>query len=222
KKQTAAELMQKIHEGAFPMGFVESFRNYVKKQESLVAEFRQSVVRKRQNLEEAAQAIQSHVEHHQKQVFICFFFFLANICKYMYMYTLLCIYTHDMIALQKYEKFNEDRQILQLNDRRLRLRQHKMCSQLIHIFPIGMKHEENNGTFRVHSYTIRSRELPGSVDKVMELIGTNKEEEMNIGLGHIAHLCMLLCRYLYIPLRHPIEYRGSRSYIIDCFIEAET
>jgi len=98
-----------------------------------------------------------------------------------------------------------------------------MCSQLIHIFPIGVKHKEDStGKLCPHSYTIRGRELPGTARELMDWIGKEKEEEMSVGLGHVAHLCLLLARYLHIPLRHPIIYRGSRSFIVDCFIEAET
>ena len=66
--------------------------------------------------------------------------------------------------------------------------------------------------------------LPSRVSKLMAIAnaGGQTEEQMSIGLGYIAHLCTLLSRYLKTPLRHPIICRGSRSMIVDAFLEAES
>lgn len=75
-----------------------------------------------------------------------------------------------------------------------------------------------------HSFEIRNMALPSRVAKLMAIAnqGGQTEEQMSIGLGYIAHLCTLLSRYLKTPLRHPIICRGSRSMIVDAFLEAES
>eukprot|EP01083_Nonionella_stella_P013178 37143_1 len=123
------------------------------------------------------------------------------------------------------DSYHADRLHLQTYDRKLKLRQHKMCRQLLHIFPFRRIRNatEGNNNLYTTNYEIRTMSLPSRINQLLAIvnIGGQEEEKMAIGLGYIAHLCTLLSRYLQIPLRHPIICRGSRSEIIDAFAEAE-
>lgn len=42
---------------------------------------------------------------------------------------------------------------------------------------------------------------------------------LGVGLGFTCHLVMLISMFLDVPLRYPIEHRGSRSTIQDNIID---
>ncbi|BAS94656.1 Os05g0490500, partial [Oryza sativa Japonica Group] len=41
-------------------------------------------------------------------------------------------------------------------------------------------------------------------------------------LGYAAHAILLIASYLHVPLRYPLHFGGSRSYVSDCLPSAET
>uniref|UniRef100_A0A0E0DTD1 Uncharacterized protein n=1 Tax=Oryza meridionalis TaxID=40149 RepID=A0A0E0DTD1_9ORYZ len=41
-------------------------------------------------------------------------------------------------------------------------------------------------------------------------------------LGYAAHAVLLIASYLHVPLRYPLHFGGSRSYVSDCLPSAET
>uniref|UniRef100_A0A0A9G7I0 Uncharacterized protein n=1 Tax=Arundo donax TaxID=35708 RepID=A0A0A9G7I0_ARUDO len=41
-------------------------------------------------------------------------------------------------------------------------------------------------------------------------------------LGYAAHAVLLIASYLDVPLRYPLHFGGSRSYVSDCLPSAET
>ncbi|XP_062231718.1 vacuolar protein sorting 38-like [Phragmites australis] len=41
-------------------------------------------------------------------------------------------------------------------------------------------------------------------------------------LGYVAHAVLLIASYLDVPLRYPLRFGGSRSYVSDCLPSAET
>ena len=82
--------------------------SFVDKQEELLKEEKTVVEKRRQTILRAAKVIESGMAFNT---------------------------TFDMKFIEAYESYNADRQNLQMLERKLKLRQHKMCRQLLHIFP---------------------------------------------------------------------------------------
>lgn len=61
----------------------------------------------------------------------------------------------------------------------------------------------------INFYTIRGLKLPTTQ------LTAYDEEQISTALGYVAHFVLLLSKYLNIPLRYRIIYRGSRSTICD-------
>ena len=81
------------------------------------------------------------------------------------------------------------------------LRQLKLVSEIQCIYPI-----EKSAT--TNEYCIRGLELP--VD-----LSTVDDDHVSSALSYVAHLLILLSKYLDIPLRYPIAYASSKSLIRD-------
>eukprot|EP01083_Nonionella_stella_P297370 1009883_1 len=177
---------------------LQHLRNLLVQQEALLQEERRVIEKRKEALLNACQVIKSCIAYNK----------ISN-----------------KKVIDAIDSYHADRHHLQTFDRKLKLRQHKMCRQLLHIFPFRrVRNASNaNNTYTLELYHIRTMPLPSRIDKLLAIAngGGAEEEKMAIGLGYIAHLCTLLSRYLQIPLRHAIICRGSRSEIIDAFAEAE-
>jgi len=49
---------------------------------------------------------------------------------------------------------------------------------------------------------------------------THDEEEISTALGYCGHLVLMLSKYLLVPLRYRIIYKGSRSDICDDVVQS--
>ena len=81
------------------------------------------------------------------------------------------------------------------------LRQLKLISDVQGIYPI--EKSETTG-----EYCIRGLELPSEMSSI-------DDDHVASALGYVAHLLILLSKYLEIPLRYPIAYAASKSLIRD-------
>ena len=61
-------------------------------------------------------------------------------------------------------------------------------------------------------YTIRGLRLPNNHNNILTSF---EEEQVSTALGYVCHLMVLLAKYLEIPLRYRMIFRGSRSVICD-------
>lgn len=66
------------------------------------------------------------------------------------------------------------------------------------------------------SLTILGLQLTMLPIKTMGYFSDKKEIRMFASaLGYVAHVVSLISSYLYVPLRYPLRFKGSRSYIYD-------
>ncbi|XP_042394020.1 UV radiation resistance-associated gene protein-like isoform X1 [Zingiber officinale] len=66
------------------------------------------------------------------------------------------------------------------------------------------------------SLTILGLQLTMLPIKTMGYFSDKKEVQMFASaLGYVAHAVSLISSYLYVPLRYPLHFKGSRSYIYD-------
>jgi hypothetical protein len=89
----------------------------------------------------------------------------------------------------------------------LKARQLKLISNLQLVYPIT---RGKTGKYKIRGLTLSSETIQKSIDNFA------------IALGYIAHLVLLLTKYLQKPLRYPILYGASRSYITDPCTESSS
>jgi len=151
------------------------------------------------------------------------------------------------IQLTKFkEKVQFLRSKLNISLDKVSARRRKLISQLVTIYPIALVdagnqshvpthsgsqpalHPSTNPSHHIHSvstgaavggnklYTIRGLRLP-----VTNLV-SYEDEEISTALGYAGHLVIMLSKYLQVPLRYRIIYRGSRSDVCDDVVQSAT
>ncbi len=58
-------------------------------------------------------------------------------------------------------------------------------------------------------WTIRGVHLPNGED-----YASRDDVRLSVAFGFVAHLCELIAFVVNVPLRHPVEFKGSRSSVI--------
>lgn len=89
---------------------------------------------------------------------------------------------------------------------RLGARRRRMIYALSQLYPISRMGSSAN---TMASYTIRGQRLPARD------LASIEDEQVSTALGYASHLALLLAKYLEVPLRYTIVYRGSRSSMRD-------
>merc|ERR1712176_267815 len=83
-----------------------------------------------------------------------------------------CIaYNNNKKVIDAIDSYHADRMNLQTFDRKLKLRQHKMCRQLLHIFPFRRIRNASTSTNNLFTlnYEIRTMPLPSRIDKLLAI-----------------------------------------------------
>ncbi|XP_062109191.1 vacuolar protein sorting 38 [Humulus lupulus] len=126
-------------------------------------------------------------------------------------------------------------------EKKLRMRQQHMVSQVALLYPVkisaGATQDQELDSFPNSSKLGLSAGTkpvnPGSLAilglqltmvpfKTMSLFSDKKEaQKTSSALGYVGHAVQLIASYLKVPLRYPVRFGGSRSYIIDYAPSAE-
>lgn len=96
---------------------LHQFREIVNHQRQIYVEDQRVLKKRRKHIMQASELIKNAIE-----------------CNHMF----------DKKLIEGYESYNADRQQLQVMVRRLKLRRHKMCRQLLHIFPFRTVRDATN------------------------------------------------------------------------------
>ncbi|XP_074575930.1 vacuolar protein sorting 38-like isoform X2 [Curcuma longa] len=100
----------------------------------------------------------------------------------------------------------------------LRLRQGDMVAQISTLYPTKSASEQPS-TEATDPHPLgksSSLQLTMLPIKTMGYFSDKKEVRMFASaLGYVAHAVSLISSYLYVPLRYPLRFKGSRSYIYD-------
>ncbi|KAF4349610.1 hypothetical protein CsatB_025384 [Cannabis sativa] len=120
-------------------------------------------------------------------------------------------------------------------EKKLRMREQYMVSQVALLYPVkisaGAAHDQELESFpsssklgnsagckpvNPGSLTILGHQLTMAPFKTMSLFSDKKEaQKTSSALGYVAHAVLLIASYLKVPLRYPVRFGCSRSYIID-------
>ncbi|KAF0923423.1 hypothetical protein E2562_006324 [Oryza meyeriana var. granulata] len=132
--------------------------------------------------------------------------------------------------------------------RLLRMRQQSMIDQVAALYPVkvfhGLPHEQNLDTSTNGAHGTLSEENGTHILNVIKFpqvhaltffgwqIGKQRRKQKDFSekdlqrsaavLGYAAHAVLLIASYLHVPLRYPLHFGGSRSYVSDCLPSAET
>uniref|UniRef100_A0A1D1XP16 UV radiation resistance-associated gene protein n=1 Tax=Anthurium amnicola TaxID=1678845 RepID=A0A1D1XP16_9ARAE len=128
---------------------------------------------------------------------------------------------------------------LQNRQKMVRARQQYMVAQVSALYPVKASMEQSSGvTVDVNgsesgdraglpssnlskisqrsSFTIFGLHLSTPPLKKTSFFGDKKELQRSAtALGYVAHAVMLIAAFLDVPLRYPLRFGGSRSYIVD-------
>jgi Vacuolar sorting 38 and autophagy-related subunit 14 len=102
------------------------------------------------------------------------------------------------------------RKLHSLVTKRLEARRRKLMHHLLTIYPISQPQPDSK------LFTIRGT-------RVVNSSSSQNDEQTSTALGYVCHLVGLLSKYLNIPLRYRLTYRGSRSLVsddADSFVDA--
>ncbi|MQM00227.1 hypothetical protein Taro_032965 [Colocasia esculenta] len=115
-------------------------------------------------------------------------------------------------------------------------RQQDMVAQVSALYPVKASGEQSSGVkcdvngtetgyahpsnmskpSQMSSFSILDLQLPALPLKKTSLFGDKKELQRSAtALGYVAHAVLLIAAYLDVPLRYPLRFGGSRSYIHD-------
>jgi hypothetical protein len=98
---------------------------------------------------------------------------------------------------------------------KLKTRQKELIFQLSQIFTIQ---KSSDGFFRILNSTLKLGSLQGSSsNNNLVILSLDDIKENSVAFGYICHTLLLLATILSVPLRYPIVYRASKSFIIEHF-----
>jgi hypothetical protein len=106
-------------------------------------------------------------------------------------------------------------------------RQKQLICELAKIFPIQRLDLINNrtvpaqsssGSYKLKILNSSIRLWPTSTISTSESSSANFDRENAIAMGHICHCIDLIATILGVPLRYPIVYRVSKSYIVESVV----
>ncbi|KAK3119650.1 hypothetical protein QOZ80_9AG0673330 [Eleusine coracana subsp. coracana] len=120
-------------------------------------------------------------------------------------------------------------------EQKLRMRQQHMITQVAHVYPVRPLDEQSPAVKRGLTSIIKTSGaesvLPNGPQKPLAILGlqlsklsvkktgyfSDKTEfqKSSTVLGFAAHAVSLIASYLNVPLRYPLRFGGSRSYILD-------
>ncbi|TVU50713.1 hypothetical protein EJB05_02100 [Eragrostis curvula] len=121
-------------------------------------------------------------------------------------------------------------------EQKLRMRQQHMITQVAHVYPVRPLDEQSpavkrgltsnivktSGTESVLSNGSQNRplailglQLSKQVKKTGYFSDKTEFQKSSTVLGYAAHAVSLIASYLNIPLRYPLRFGGSRSYVLD-------
>ena len=113
------------------------------------------------------------------------------------------------------KQVSELRLQLQLIHLRQSFRRRTLLHHLSIIYPLSPPRTALKVSQALHPlmcYTIRGLRLPNNFNNILTSF---EEEQVSTALGYVCHLILMLAKYLDIPLRYRMIYRGSRSVICD-------
>jgi hypothetical protein len=103
----------------------------------------------------------------------------------------------------------------QLLNSSIKLRQRQLICDLANIFQITqIRHYERQNENEQFQYKIVN-----SILKYTNNFQTEEQQETATALGHIVQALQILSEILSIPLRHPVVFLSSKSYVIEQFSE---
>ena len=82
-----------------------------------------------------------------------------------------------------------------------------LVARLSSVYPVEERYSEKGFVFSIRGLAVPHEDSRG--------FGMNDEERISTALGYIAHMTMLLSKYMHVPLRFIPQYKGSRSCILD-------
>lgn len=130
------------------------------------------------------------------------------------------LFDENQVKVAQIEKSNKGKEasVLVLKEK-LILRQRKLIRELAFIYPIQNLSAQQTGNINQANSTRNFPDMEILGVKLNSLqnvqISVQDDQKVSIALGYVSHCLIILCDILDVPMRYPIHFNASKSFICE-------